>query len=398
MAGPAQQGSHDQDPHPGAGSSHPGADLRDLVPLIQGTADSVRRIRAIVEQDSAVVGADELRYVSPLGQGGFGVVFKCRYTPAPGNMRASLEKLTGRPAADGSFTVAVKKLKGAAETRLGMEAAHAAANGTPGEDLAAKAAREHAEAVAEFAHEVLMLKKLAHPNVIGYVGCAVFQGARAPGGADGDDEDGDEQLALVLEYAQYGSLKDMIARSSRGLAHAYQLAEGLQWCHDIARGMDYLHHCTPPIMHRDLKPGNVMLCAVDGRRVAKVADFGLAALCLERRKIVARQATIALSRAGDGQRSRVYKQFNTTGGVGSLHYMARARPRAAQARRTRHADAREADRRRIHARSVLACRASPFVTRASPPPPRAGPGELQRRAVWRPRRSVFIWCAPPPDA
>ena len=43
---------------------------------------------------------------------------------------------------------------------------------------------------------------------------------------------------------------------------------------DTARGMKYLHHdCTPRIIHRDMKPANVLL---DDELVARVADFGLA--------------------------------------------------------------------------------------------------------------------------
>ncbi|EFH40244.1 kinase family protein [Arabidopsis lyrata subsp. lyrata] len=39
-----------------------------------------------------------------------------------------------------------------------------------------------------------------------------------------------------------------------------------------ARGMNYLHHCTPPIIHRDLKSSNLL---VDRNWTVKVADFGL---------------------------------------------------------------------------------------------------------------------------
>lgn len=41
---------------------------------------------------------------------------------------------------------------------------------------------------------------------------------------------------------------------------------------DIARGMNYLHHCSPPIIHRDLKSSNLL---VDRNWTVKVADFGL---------------------------------------------------------------------------------------------------------------------------
>lgn len=41
---------------------------------------------------------------------------------------------------------------------------------------------------------------------------------------------------------------------------------------DIARGMNYLHNCSPPIVHRDLKTSNLL---VDKNWMVKVADFGL---------------------------------------------------------------------------------------------------------------------------
>ncbi|KAK6160987.1 hypothetical protein DH2020_004368 [Rehmannia glutinosa] len=44
---------------------------------------------------------------------------------------------------------------------------------------------------------------------------------------------------------------------------------------DIARGMNYLHHCNPPIVHRDLKSSNLL---VDKNWTVKVGDFGLSRL------------------------------------------------------------------------------------------------------------------------
>ncbi|KAJ6388711.1 hypothetical protein OIU77_027133 [Salix suchowensis] len=41
---------------------------------------------------------------------------------------------------------------------------------------------------------------------------------------------------------------------------------------DVARGMNYLHHRNPPILHRDLKSSNLL---VDKNWTVKVGDFGL---------------------------------------------------------------------------------------------------------------------------
>ena len=47
---------------------------------------------------------------------------------------------------------------------------------------------------------------------------------------------------------------------------------------DIARAMEYLQECDPPIIHRDLRSPNVFLVDLGeelDRPHAKVADFGL---------------------------------------------------------------------------------------------------------------------------
>jgi serine/threonine-protein kinase len=99
--------------------------------------------------------------------------------------------------------------------------------------------------------EVKNARQVAHPNV-----CRVYD----LGEADG-------QLFISMEYVDghdLGALLKQINRlpEERGVEIARQLCLGLGAIHD--RGL----------LHRDLKPGNVML---DGRGQVRITDFGLAA-------------------------------------------------------------------------------------------------------------------------
>ncbi|CAI9767632.1 unnamed protein product [Fraxinus pennsylvanica] len=85
------------------------------------------------------------------------------------------------------------------------------------------------------------------------------------------------RMLLVYELMENGSLQDCLF---------YRKCEELKnWdkrfliALDIAKGLEYLHHCCdPPIIHGDVKLSNILL---DGSLNAKIADFGLARLKLE---------------------------------------------------------------------------------------------------------------------
>ncbi|XP_067826815.1 ankyrin repeat and protein kinase domain-containing protein 1 [Heptranchias perlo] len=71
---------------------------------------------------------------------------------------------------------------------------------------------------------------------------------------------------IVMEYMENGSLDKLLVR--------YTLAWPVKFriIHEIAMGMNFLHSMSPPLLHQDLKPGNILL---DENLHIKIADFGL---------------------------------------------------------------------------------------------------------------------------
>jgi len=53
------------------------------------------------------------------------------------------------------------------------------------------------------------------------------------------------------------------------------LRQKLSFCVDAANGMRYLHSSSPPHIHRDLKPQNML---VTSHQSIKITDFGTARL------------------------------------------------------------------------------------------------------------------------
>jgi serine/threonine protein kinase len=104
--------------------------------------------------------------------------------------------------------------------------------------------------LARFHNEVRLSREVSHPHV-----CRVY-----------DIGEMDGQPFLSMEFIDGEDLASLLRRIGRlppdkGVQIARQICGGLAAAHD--RG----------ILHRDLKPGNIM---IDGRGQARITDFGLA--------------------------------------------------------------------------------------------------------------------------
>ena len=89
------------------------------------------------------------------------------------------------------------------------------------------------------------------------------------------------QAWIFLEYCKFGDLKHFLCDHEKSILSSItndQINSRclIQWCYDIAKGMQYLAKCN--IMHGDLAARNILLNQdplMTGYIVAKVADFGL---------------------------------------------------------------------------------------------------------------------------
>nr|ACR38284.1 unknown [Zea mays] len=116
-----------------------------------------------------------------------------------------------------------------------------------------------AQGRSQFQQEVEVLSCIRHPNMVLLLGACPEYGC------------------LVYEYMASGSLDDCLFRRSGGAGgpvipwqHRFRI------CAEIATGLLFLHQTKPePLVHRDLKPGNILL---DRNYVSKISDVGLARL------------------------------------------------------------------------------------------------------------------------
>ncbi|XP_049368407.1 U-box domain-containing protein 35-like [Solanum verrucosum] len=113
-----------------------------------------------------------------------------------------------------------------------------------------------AQGMQQFKQEVQVLGLMRHPNMVLLLGACPEYGC------------------LVYEFMNNGSLEDRLFRKGNTPPIPWEIR--FKIASEIATGLLFLHQAKPePLVHRDLKPGNILL---DSNYACKISDVGLARL------------------------------------------------------------------------------------------------------------------------
>jgi len=109
------------------------------------------------------------------------------------------------------------------------------------------------QAQHQFEREAKILARLDHPNL--------------PGVSDHFIDPRSGRQYLVMDYVQGDDLETIIQRSG-----PLPEATALNWVRQVMDALEYLHRQQPPVIHRDVKPGNIKITP-HGK--AMLVDFGI---------------------------------------------------------------------------------------------------------------------------
>lgn len=107
-----------------------------------------------------------------------------------------------------------------------------------------------------FVNDVKSVIRISSPNIIHYY----------------DYIEQNESHHIIMEWIDGETLEEKIERNKKA-GVTFEKKEALQVIKQILQGLEGIHSWPPPIIHRDIKPGNIM---VNKEGLVKVIDFGIA--------------------------------------------------------------------------------------------------------------------------
>jgi len=107
----------------------------------------------------------------------------------------------------------------------------------------------------DFMNEALRLAKCNHPHIV-----KVYEVIQ-----------GDNLWCMVMEYAGKNDLGDFIHQKG-----CLSENDSLYYIQQIGQALDYIHGLNPPMIHRDVKPANILIRNYQGKPQAILIDFGIA--------------------------------------------------------------------------------------------------------------------------
>ena len=109
--------------------------------------------------------------------------------------------------------------------------------------------------------EAIILSRIGHPNIVRIFDADLVETTRG------------ECAFFTMEYVAGGTLQDFWKAYGSAFVPVETAVEILK---QVCRGLAVAHAETPPIVHRDIKPQNILIGYDTGGLRAKVTDFGLA--------------------------------------------------------------------------------------------------------------------------
>ncbi|KAH8385496.1 hypothetical protein KR093_011244 [Drosophila rubida] len=129
-------------------------------------------------------------------------------------------------------------------------------------DVAIKVNYISKEGCLKVEEQVELMQKVQHAHIVDYIAHLILF----------------PTYYLVLELMEGPSLEQLIHSRNESAnneiihTHAYTTDEALQWLSHAAEGLAFLHGWMPSIIHRDVKPSNMLLDK--NKKILKICDFG----------------------------------------------------------------------------------------------------------------------------